>query len=333
MTTWSALFEIHWERWFSEPLTDELYLAQREKVLFVFRRGEINPRLIVKVARDEWDRAGLEREWRMLREIHARWPHLAETVPRPLLLTQWGARPALIETAVDGFPWLSRFIHRDSRRAKPLQSALRWLWDFQAATRHQALPDPQYPERIVQRWGHLAVVKESQRLIEAIYGLWDRTASRYNSLPYVWCHGDLQIANLLLGDRLRVIDWEQSSFHRLPHFDLMYLLLSFHSLNTSQPIYQAWWELFVEKPNWVQHVFAEWMHRLTIHADVLPALLGLFLLEWATVELDFLKRDYRRGYLGQSDPPEEALGSIQTIQQMATQVDSEAALLHLLGGW
>lgn len=333
MKAWQTLFQTHWEAWFGEPPPAGFSLAQREKLLFVFPQGEAHPRLFVKIARDEWGGAKLQRAWRTLSALHSQFPHIARSVPRPLLLTQWGARPALVATALDGIPWLSLFLHRDPRRAEPLSSALAWLRDFQVATCHREIPDPHYLEQMTQQWRHLPLKTDAQRLIAIIHALWERAAASCETFPCVWYQGDLQVANLFLSTQLKVIDWEQSGFHRLPHFDLMYFLTSFHSLDVSCPVHQAWWELFVEKPPWVRRVLTNWALHLEVPTELLPVLLSLFLLEWVDVELDFFQRDYRRGYLGGDDTPEQTLGSVQTLQRVAARVNSEGELLQLLGGW
>ncbi|MCD6519068.1 MAG: phosphotransferase, partial [Anaerolineae bacterium] len=323
-----GLLREYWPVWFGEPLPARLSFAQREKVLFAFPEDAQEPSLVIKLARTVQEGARLEREHTLLASLHRSFPQLARAVPSPLLLGSLGRRPFLIETALVGRPWLALFRERHPHREAPLEQVLSWLWELQRATSRRAPLQRQYVAKLLAIAPFLR--EESPHLVLAIERLWQSFTEREGSCPMVWSHGDLQVTNIFLLPQgsIGIIDWEEGSFERFPHFDFFYLLWSVYSLYLGLSPADAWWDLFIEKVPWGRVRISRWIDHLGLLSGYIPFFSILFLLEWIAMEVQFQQRlfPWKRGKVIET-------GSVEAWRKLAEHVSSFQDLCQLLGGW
>jgi aminoglycoside phosphotransferase (APT) family kinase protein len=184
------------------------------------------PVLAVKVpTTDDAARAVLA-EARVLDALGTLEDHLLETVPRGTDLVEFGGRPALVTTALQGVPMSTLYLRprhtrSPARVAADFSAAARWLAAFQGATAHESTPlelAEEVESRLRARFsGDDSIEGNLARLREIDLRL------RRNTVPRTAVHGDLWFGNLLVSDgRISgVVDWEEGALSGQPVRDLV----------------------------------------------------------------------------------------------------------------
>ncbi|MDP9340572.1 MAG: aminoglycoside phosphotransferase family protein [Actinomycetota bacterium] len=202
------------------------------KVTFLFFDRWGRQSVAVKVARDGWSERALVAEHEALTHFWSSGSAcIATSVPEPLLLERIQGRLALVMSALDGEPMMTRYYRPrhtsdPDRVARDFGMAGEWLRRFQLETQagRQELTARSYrrwADPILERyrteigWGSV-----EDELFEAVM---DRvTALEGCDIPLSGVHGDYWTGNLLVsGDRVAgVIDWELGKPEGLPFADL-----------------------------------------------------------------------------------------------------------------
>jgi aminoglycoside phosphotransferase (APT) family kinase protein len=189
--------------------------------------------LVVKVATTDAAGLAVERERRTLEAVRALLPDsLLATLPCPLEMVEFDARPAMVATAVAGRPMTVTYLQRGhtadrGRVACDLGTAAAWLEAVHDST--ATSPGPirlasdlsaplfrRYPEEPPDGAVSVALAEIDSRLSTA-------------ATPRTVVHGDFWFGNVLLGDgRLPgVVDWESADTSGEPVRDLARFAVSY----------------------------------------------------------------------------------------------------------
>jgi len=202
--------------------------------VLLFPHGSDQPALALKVPTTDSAEAAVERERRVLEELHRRIedPAIAATIPRPEGWVPVDGRKAMLTTALPGVPMTTpyhrwRHTARQERVEADLRAAGSWLETFQHATGGSPGPlDPSGPvaDRLADRFAGRPNLEVDLERFAAI-----RDRLRRELVPRAASHGDLWCGNILADDGrvTGVVDWELATAEGDPGRDLVRFVLTY----------------------------------------------------------------------------------------------------------
>jgi aminoglycoside phosphotransferase (APT) family kinase protein len=192
------------------------------------------PVLAIKVPTTAAAAGAVEAEGRLLVELDGLGPTLAATIPRVVDMVDFGGRPGVVMTAMDGLPMKTSYLRwrhtaRPARVAADFAAIERWTAELHRRTARAWAPlemEDEVSSRLKSRFSDVAGLRDDLDRLATICG-----RLREHATPRTAVHGDLWQGNILLDgvSVSGVVDWEGGAavgepMRDLVRFALMYAL-------------------------------------------------------------------------------------------------------------
>jgi len=295
--------------------------VQGKVVLLFFAKGERDPFLVAKVARDQRYAQYLNNEYRNLKALRE---IAAVGSPAPLYLGSFGTNTVLLES-----PVLGERVERLMGKGKSLSASseyldllMNWIEQFGVLTRRDVCASGDEARKLLRGpieefMGNFTLNEAEREVIDKtmdkLEGLGDRT------IPLVFVHGDMWPGNAFLKDnKFGFIDWECSSIRGLPYFDLFTFFVSYCRIffNNSHSIPAR--KIFLNGASSFL-LLKEYMHSysdaLGIDRELCGVFFALYLIIFSNREYAFRLADAEKGYLRESYIADKDVSISEAIKQ------------------
>jgi aminoglycoside phosphotransferase len=201
--------------------------------ILLFPLGCLQPILAIKLPTTETAELAIEKERRMLAELHRLdLGGLRSSVPRVVRVLELRGRRALLTSAMAGSPLLTRY-HRWRHTATPetvradFDAVGAWLAALQERTASAVRPVDlglDLPSMLRSRFDGHPAIDEMARLVQQLLATLGKTRT-----PLTVVHGDFWIGNVLTkdGSVSGVVDWEGGAAAGEPIRDLVRFALAY----------------------------------------------------------------------------------------------------------
>lgn len=264
------------------------FRASAHVVVLVLRSDGTGPALVVKMPRLTSGHASVRREAAFLRALHAANARARRVAPQLVACEEYGGRPMLVETALNGHPLDRTAVRRDPPGA--CDAALAWL----AAIGGPNAEAPEFDRRwyehqiehpLVAFADRFPFTRDEAAAVERTLELASPLAR--TELPVVFEHGDLSHPNIVMqdGGEIGVIDWETAEPHGLPLSDLFFFLAFVAAARTgassADEHVRAFDDAFFGRRAWARPYVCAGARRLDIATESFTPLLLVSLLRRA----------------------------------------------------
>ncbi|MFQ5630325.1 MAG: phosphotransferase family protein, partial [bacterium] len=260
------------------------FRASSHVIVFVRFGDSIDPVLVAKAPRLPGDHARLEKEAAMLVAAHSWRDGGFDSIPRVVAFEDYGGHRLLIETALVGRAMNPAFVRGNLDTS--LETGIKWLLDFHAATAHQIDNKAQWFAKQVEL--PVNVLENALDLTPDEKQLLAQTREsaetlRNADLPVVVSHNDFSHPNIMLcaGNNLGVVDWELADADGLPAFDLFfflkYIAFARNDAHTNEKYVAAFREAFFGETAWAKGYIVEYCQAMKLEVALLAP---IFVLCW-----------------------------------------------------
>jgi hypothetical protein len=292
-------------------------------VIYCLPEGREGATLVVKVQRENLQRALLESEYRCLLALHEdeRLQELRPSIPRPLFLGPIDGHLSLIETYMPGVPFSK---HARRRDPELFLRVTRWLGAFHRRTVRKAggLTEAEIGQHFLRPLeSAMPVLEASERLRLFLDGFRQRVLALAGTpIALVVSHNDLCTSNIRFpAERIGVIDWEFSRDPDLPLFDLLNAFL-FFVMTWQRLDYPAAFRAAFSGTHEANRLLDRCLRAYVQDLGLSPGMLQLLVVQYLISRIPFLES------LGDAANAREAIACLEAIADGQVDLGRLAAL-------